>query len=110
MPGDTADAFSTGQLRVPAGLNAVITIAAGGWDSVALVGGPRPAPPERGADGSMMPSLNGIAARTVVMLFRADFGSTSRNGAAAAPWVGFSRVLEKSGKWCCNRARLVFGL
>ncbi len=46
---------------VPAGLSDVIAIAAGGWNSVAVVGGPVLTPPAPQPGGSMQLTLNGIA-------------------------------------------------
>jgi hypothetical protein len=46
---------------VAAGLNGVIAIAAGGWNSVALVGGPVLTPPAPQPGGSVQFTLDGIA-------------------------------------------------
>ena len=60
-PGKTNDVFGMGQSAVPEGLGGVIAIAAGGWSSLTLVGGPRLSPPILQADGSAEVTLAGIA-------------------------------------------------
>ena len=45
QPNNPTDPFGFGQSTVPAGLNGVVAVAAGTWNSVALVGGPVLTPP-----------------------------------------------------------------
>ncbi len=59
-PGNPSDPFGFGQSTVPAGLNGVIAIAAGSWNSVAPIGPPRLAPLQPQMDGSMELLLSGI--------------------------------------------------
>jgi hypothetical protein len=61
QPNNPSDPFGFGQSTVPAGLNGVVAVAAGTWNSVALVGGPVLTPPAPQPGGSMQLTLNGIA-------------------------------------------------
>ena len=61
QPNNPTDPFGFGQSTVPAGLNGVVAVAAGTWNSVALVGGPVLTPPAPQPGGSMQLTLNGIA-------------------------------------------------
>jgi hypothetical protein len=60
MPDGTVVAWGEGT-TVPPGLNGVIAIAAGGWNSVAGVGGPVLTPPAPQPGGPVQLTLNGIA-------------------------------------------------
>jgi hypothetical protein len=71
-PNNPTDLFDWGQSVVPAGVNGVVAVAAGSWHSLALVGGPRLAPPAPQPDGSMELILTGIPGWTYTVDVSSD--------------------------------------
>jgi alpha-tubulin suppressor-like RCC1 family protein len=71
-PNNPTDLFDWGQSVVPAGVDGVVAVAAGSWHSLALVGGPRLAPPAPQPDGSMELILTGIPGWTYTVDVSSD--------------------------------------